>query len=145
MSANGLPADTYVELTTDLVGEGKLVEEMDAAIREAHTALRSRRERGETGGACTITATITLAYDPQFKEHVLIKHAVGLKTPKNEYSTMVKEKGEVLLCQPEGSNAETPDQLRLFDASGRPRGVLDKRTGEVTEAKDVAGRVGAAG
>jgi len=145
MSAKALPADTFVELRTDLIGSGNLVVEMDDALREAHDALKRRRERGELGGDCTITATIKLGYDPDLKEHVKVVHCVTLKTPKNEMATIVKEKGDMLLCQLEGSTAETPDQLRLFDGRGRITGTLDRATGAVQEVNDVAGRVGAAG
>jgi len=123
-----LPADTYVEITVERVAEGQFCEEITAALREAHAALAKRRDRGELGGECVLTATVRIGYDPALKEHVRLVHAVSLRTPKNECVTVVKERGGALLCQLSGSTGDSPDQA----------------TGEVHETKEVAGRVGSA-
>lgn len=137
-----VPHGALVELTTDLIDEGHFLKELDAAIRHAHDALKQRHERGEIGGACTIQATVKIGYDKNSNDLIEIRTSVVTKTPKNERVSQVKEKGGVLLCQPSGSNDDTPDQQRLFDAQGRVMGAIDKKTGELIEEKAIAGRVG---
>jgi len=137
-----LPSGTMVELSTGLIGEGKFIEEIDRALAEAAAALVKRKSSGERSGSCKITATIDVGYDPDIEDHVTVVHCVVLKTPKNEKMTLVKEKGGRLLCDPSGSTASTPDQLRLFDRNGRPTGVLDTRTGELLEPPTTAGKIG---
>jgi len=136
-----LAPGTMIEVTADLIAEGRMIRQINAAIREAFAALEERREDGQTTGACTITATIAIGYDPQLRDHVTLKHCVTLKTPKNEETSLVKAKGGVLLCQPTGADDSDPEQQRLFDAQGRPIGVLDPRTGEITDLDDVAGKI----
>lgn len=139
-----MPADTYVELSAELIDEGKFIAEITSSCREAHAALVKRKERGEFGGECTVNATVRMGYDPDVKGLINVTTCVVLKTPKNEHTTLVKETGGMMLCQLDGSSAETPDQLRLFDSKARPIGTLDKHTGEVAPVEEIAGRVGAA-
>lgn len=137
-----LAPGTMIEVTADLIAEGRMVKQINAALREAYLALERRREDGQTTGACTITASISLGYDPDMRDTIAITHCVTLKTPKNEETSLAKAKGGVLLCQPTGADESDPEQQRLFDAQGRPIGVLNPRTGEITEPDTVVGKVG---
>lgn len=139
---NQVPHGSMVEITTELIGEGALLREMNQALKEAHAALLKRREDGQTGGACKISVEVTMGYDPDMRETVAITHCVTLKTPKNQSVTLVKEKAGRLLCQPSGSSTDIPEQQRLFDAQGRPIGLVDRRTGEVIDEQPVAGKIG---
>lgn len=138
-----IPPGTMIEVTTELIAEGRLLRQMNAAIREAHAALERRREEGVTSGACTITASISIGYDPDMRDTVAITHCVTLKTPKNEETSLAKAKAGVLMCQPTGADGGDPEQQRLFDAQGRPIGTLNPRTGEITDTSEVVGKVGA--
>lgn len=138
-----IPSGAMVEMTADLIGEGSMVREINQSLREAHAALGKRRDDfGKTDGACKITVEIEVGYDPEMRETVTIKHCVTLRTPKNAVLTLAKDKGGHLLCQPNGSSEDTPDQQRLFDGSGRPIGLVDRRTGELSEELPIAGKVG---
>lgn len=136
-----IPPGTMLEVNLDLIAEGRLVKQINQAIREAHTALERRKKDGVTSGACKIAVDIGIQYDPEIRDTIAITHCVTLRTPKNEETSLAKEKNGVLLCQPTGSGDDDPDQQRLFDASGRPVGTIDRRTGEIVEPKAVAGKI----
>lgn len=137
----GLPEGAMVEISTDLIDEGRLKLQIDEALREAHAALMRRREAGQTGGECKISVDISMGYDPDMRETVTLTHCVSLKTPKNQSVSLVKEKAGRLLCQPSGSSTDIPEQQRLFDAQGRSLGVLDLETGELTSESEVVGKI----
>jgi len=141
---DSVPHGAMVEVTADLIDEGKFMQELNLAIRQAHDALKARHARGERSGECVIQATVKIGYDKDIDAHLALKTSVVTKTPKNERVCLVKEQNGLMLCAPSGADSDTPDQQRLFDARGRAIGVLDKRTGEVVEekAKAVAGKIG---
>lgn len=138
------PADAYVEVTVETIGEGnrRLTTQINESLREAFRGLVDRRDRGESAGTARITAEIRLEWNPDARDHVNIVHSVSLKTPKVEVGSIVKERGGRMLCQAEGSSMEPPEQMRLFDSMGRPRGTMDRVTGELLEESPIAGRVG---
>lgn len=130
-----------VELTVDLIDEGKLIKEINRSIQEAAAALSTRKAAGKTGGVCKVNIEISLGYDKDMRDVVNVTNTVTLKTPKNEAHSMVKEINGHLLCQRDGSDAGDPDQQRLFSPRGTPLGTIDKKTGEVIPLGDVAGRI----
>lgn len=145
-SAPHIPADALVELTAQLVDEGRLVEDMDAALAEANGVIERRKAAGKTGGKCKITATIELEADPEIEGHVIITYHVTTKTPRNDRSCLAKSAGGRLLCQADGARDETPDQLVLFDRRGRAIGAVDRETGEVMPPpSDTVGKVAGGG
>lgn len=143
-----LPAGTLVEMTLDLIDEGNLKSEVNRHIAEAIRVLDERRKRGaDSGGKCKITMTVELGFDKDLVDHVRLTHHVQTKTPKNERASLAKAVHGRLLVAPDGSRADSPDQLRLFDHFGRPIGRLDPLTGVITqepapEKKETVGRVG---
>ncbi len=139
-----IPSGAMVQINIDLIGEGELRKEFDEAIAEAHQIIARRREKGNFGGGkATVTATVSLEYDPDLKDTIVITHCVSTKTPKNEKVSMAAEKAGVMLCQLTGAGEDTPHQQRLFDRTGRAIGTLNPHTGELTEPpSDVAGVVG---
>jgi hypothetical protein len=139
-----LPDGAMVEISTDLIDEGKLKIQMDEALREAHAAMLRRKEAGQTGGECKISVEISMGYDPDMRDMVTLTHCVTLKTPKNQSVSLVKEKAGRLLCQPSGSSSDVPEQQRLFDSNGRVIGVIDVQTGVLTDEPTVAGTIRAA-
>ena len=125
-----LPSDTLLELTSNLIDEGRFVGDLNAAIAEANEILEKRIKKGDTKCRCKITATIEIASDKDLTDHRMIRYAVTTKTPKEERSTLAKSKNGRLLCQADGTGAESPDELKLFDRQGRAIGLLDVTTGE---------------
>lgn len=145
-SAPDIPADALVELTTMLVDEGRLVEDIDAALAEANGVLERRKAAGKPGGKCRITATVELEADSEIDGHVVITYHVTTKTPRNDRSCLAKSAGGRLLCQVDGARDETPDQLVLFDRLGRAIGAVDRETGEVVPPpSDTVGKVARVG
>lgn len=145
-----LPAGAMVQLSAELIDEGKFLHQLNRTITKAHAGLAEYRHETSDGTAsCTIQCQIKISYDPEMANHVLIEHAIKSKLPGRKVRTLVKEAGtegaEILLVQPTGSSSDNPDQLRMFDNRGKPIGVLDKTTGEVIDEKPdqtgVAGRI----
>jgi hypothetical protein len=145
-AAAGIPADALVELTAGLVDEGRLIEDMDAALAEANVVIERRKAAGKLGGKCKITATIELEADPELEGHVVITYHVITKTPRNDRACLAKSAGGRLLCQADGARGETPDQLVLFDRRGRAIGAVDGATGEILKPpSDTLGKVAGGG
>ncbi len=136
-----IPSGAMIELSLAEIGEGDLCRQANEAIAEAHAVLARRRDRGYSTGKFGITIQINLEYDPDMRETVAITHSVQTRSPKEETRTLAREKGGMLLVQPVGSTTDSPDQMRLFDATGKPMGVLDRATGEMLQEMDVAGKV----
>ena len=137
-----IPSDMLCELTVDLIDEGKLVAAINSAIAEAGGALRRRRDRGEPGGKCVLTARIELEYDAEIRDRLVITTWCDLKTPRNERVSEAKELAGRVLCRPEGTSEDPVDQLRLFNRDGKAVATLDLGTGELLEPPAKAGRIG---
>jgi len=137
-----IPSDMLCELTVDLIDEGKLVAAINSAISEAGRALRLRRDRGDSGGKCSVSVRIELEYDPEIRDRLMVTTWCDLKTPRNERVSEAKELGGRVLCRPEGTSEDPVDQLRLFNRDGKAVATLDLGTGELLEPPAKAGKIG---
>jgi len=131
-----------IELQLGLIDEGRLLQQMNAALREGHKELQHyREETGDSTGKVTIELGLELAYDPEMKDHIVITHGVRKKVPARKARTIVKDKGGYLLVQPIGSDRNSPDQFRLFGADGKPIGTWSEAEGVIEEPPAVAGKI----
>lgn len=139
------PAGAMLELSLDLIAEGQLKNELDAAVKRAHRDLIEYREAtGDPSGKTTVTLTIELKHDKDVKDWVAVTHSVSNGVPKRTATTLVREAGDRLLVQPIGSHEESPDQQVLFDKSGRSIGVSKNGQFEAApeaDASPVAGKI----
>lgn len=139
----------YLELSTDLIAEGKFKKKVDAEIRRVFRELREyEAEVGKTGKA-VINAKITINSAKGMNDHYQVKFVVKSAVPVVESSTLVKQKNGRLLCRPEGSAEDSPDQAILqFDDQGNPVAGVDPDSGEeygtAPQESGVVGRVNAA-
>lgn len=144
-AAAGIPADAMVELTADLVDDGRMVKDLNSSIAEASGVLERRRAAGKAGGKCKIALTIELESDPELEDHVTVTYHVTTKTPRNDRTCLVRSAGGRLLCRPDGADAETPDQMVLFSRRGEVVGAIDRQTGEVLDPPETVGKVAGGG
>lgn len=135
----------FVELGAAEISEGKFLEQLDAALRKAFRELGEyERSSDSTTGVAKVQATIAIKRAKDLKEHFVIQFAIKRSVPTATTGSVVKEQGGRLLCRPQGSAHDTPDQRLLFDAKGNPVAGVDPETGEdYSEARkdQVAGRL----
>lgn len=142
-----VPAGTYVELDVDKINEGAFRERIEELLRTGlKDYLRWEHAMDRKDGSFTVSAKINVSRVANSESHFAVKADVNLKTPVVQRTSLVKGAGGVLLCQPEGSSGDDPAQIRLFDGLGRPKGVVNKETGElIDEDSSIVGRVEASG
>ena len=142
MKRNTIPADAYIELSVNNINEGDFVKQIDDAIRLGVVELlRWEQVMHRRDAAVTISPKIKIkrASDELMQINASLSTSVPSITCESSYRLMENK----LLCQLEGSSKENPDQMKLFDFRGRPKGVLDKVTGELIEddGQEVAGKI----
>jgi len=138
-----IPSGAYVELNVDLVSEGALRREIDRRIGQAFRELLEREQAtGDKTGKAVVTAQIVIERGKDSEQFWRIRHKVQHAVPPITQMSLVKGVNGRLICQPEGAGKDDPDQMKLFDAQGRCKGVFDPQTGEIVEEPDVAGKVG---
>lgn len=140
--ANPTPANAYVEVKADSIREGKFRKEFDQAIQSAFTELMAREDlTGDRTGQAVITAKVVIQRGKDMDTMFKITDSVRKSVPEAARSTLVKGAGGRLLCQREGTSADDPDQMRLFDSEGKAVGILNPETGEVEDINPIAGTI----
>ena len=139
MAKKDLPAiasDALIEVTAEQIEKGMMLEELNAAITEAHRALDRRRRAGHEKGKVTVKLAIEIAPIPKIDDAVDIAYQVEVKAPKDKRSCTAKSVNGLLLCQADGASSDSPDQLQLFNRRGQPIGLVDTATGELLPPGD---------
>ncbi len=141
-----MPDPMFVELGAAEISEGDFLKQLDGALRKAFHELREYEQKSGSGtGVAKVVATIAIKRAKDMQEHYAINFGLKRTVPTSTVSSVVKEKGGRLLCRPQGSSHDTPDQRLLFDATGKPIAGVDPVTGEDysarTDGKGVAGRL----
>lgn len=150
MAKKDLPAiasDALIEVTAEQIEKGMMLSELNEAIGEAHRALDRRRKAGHEKGKVTVKLVIDITPIPKIDDAVDIAYQVDVKAPKDKRSCTAKSVNGLLLCQADGASSESPDQLKLFNRSGKAIGLVDTATGEFLppeEKSSVAGSIKAA-
>jgi hypothetical protein len=139
-----VPPGAMVELQVDNIDEGKFKKQFNAAMRRAFKELLAfQKESDSSGGKSVVTASITILKTPGTSDHFTIQHGCKTSVPTMKNVSIVKARGERLLCQPIGASEHDPDQQAFFDAQGRVIGGIDPDTGELIEdgPSPVAGKI----
>lgn len=138
-----VPPGALLEIDPTLIDEGKFMEVMTARLRQAYRDLLSYEEETQDRTSKVVTtAKITVCRIPNVENHFEVSYCVSNAIPSATRNSVVKEANGRLLCQPAGSNSDTPDQQLYFDSRGRIIGGpddVDLATGE--ERKHVAGKI----
>ena len=143
MAPTPVPANAYVELNTDLIDEGGLRQELDQRLGQAFRQLLERESAtGDKTAKAVISCRITIERGKDSEQFWRITHSVNHAVPPIDKTSLVRGAGGRLICQPEGSSDDDPDQMHLFDAQGQPRGTLNTETGEIEQPSGVAGKLG---
>lgn len=141
MAKSPVPPGAFVELNAGNIDEGKFFKQLNAKIKRAYRELIDYEKSSEdTQGKAVITAQISIFRTKGTKDHFSIVHGTKISTPAQKNVSVVKARGEHLLCQPTGASEFDPDQMVIFDAQGRAIGGVDPETGEVV-SNDVAGKI----
>lgn len=137
------PPGALVELSVDLIDEGKLKGALNAKLKQTlRELLEFEKETMTRDASAQVTLTIKMSRTKGSTEFFDIEYGAASKVPVVTRGTSVKEVGGRLLCQPAGSSDDSPDQQLFFDSRGRIIGGVDPETGEAHEPP-VAGRIGA--
>jgi len=137
-----IPPGHYVEVSLDMLENGNFRRRFDDAVREAYREfLQYEAASAKRDGSFTVTVKITGQRMKGSEEHLALKTTITKTVPPLHQISLVRGTEDRLVCQPEGSGPDDPDQLRLFDAHGRPKGLLDKATGELVEEPHTAGKI----
>jgi hypothetical protein len=144
------PPGAYVELDATLIDEGKYIAMLTARLKQAYADLvQYEKESFDRKAKAVVTAKITLHRTPNTEDCFDIDYDVSIKVPTIKRSSVAKEsKDGKLICQPAGTNQESPDQQLFYDNRGRiiggpkvaPLGDVDEETGE-EKSRHVAGRI----
>jgi hypothetical protein len=141
-------SDRLVELRLAHVNEGKLVQRIDRAIRQAVQGLKQFELDSEQTGKGKASVSVSIEVKRVgVEKHFGISYAVNVKTPTMRTETIAKESADGrAICRPEGSAHDSPDQGLLFNERGEVVGGVDPDTGEVIDPalRGVAGKVGKA-
>ena len=126
------PEPAYVELDAQHISEGKFLAAMNRRLRDAFKRLKEfEQEAGPGAGKVSVTGRVEIRRAKNLQEHYEVLFEVTAKTPTMKVGSVVKEKNGRLLCRPQGSAEDSPDQQLLFDAAGNQVGGIDPDTGEV--------------
>lgn len=132
-----------VELSIDNIDEGKARKEFNAKIRKAFKELlQYQKDTDSSDGKAIVTLSVTIHKTANTKDHFNVVHSTKVSVPTIKNTSVVKARGERLLCQPIGASLHDPEQQAFFDASGRIIGGVDPDTGELIEEEPhVAGKI----
>lgn len=134
----------FVELSVGLINEGKLLEQANRQLRAAFRELRNFEDETGEAGKATVTVAVEIKKAKDLKEHYMVSYTVRKSTPTSKVGSVVKEKGGRLLCRPEGSASDTPDQGLLFNERGDAIAGTDPDTGESFDPPEAPTEVKAA-
>ncbi len=139
-----VPAGMYVEVDVDLIDEGQFKKRLNEALARGFRDLMEWEEStGRSDGALQVKALIKVSRMSKSDTLFHIEAEVNGKIPPVRSDSCATGGEKRLICQPEGTRDDDPDQIKLFDRRGRPKGGIDLSTGEVIDpAPDVVGSVG---
>lgn len=139
-----VPPGSYVKLELGLVREGKFLAEINDEITQQAAKMRKRIAQGDQSVTATIAIKLKLKPDDKIEGLIVLEPSVdGRISPIKSADHVRMAPNGTLLCQPGGSSADDPDQIKLFyDRNGTIEGRLNTATGEVCDPEDVAGKVG---
>lgn len=138
-----VPPGAMVESLLTQMDEGRVLKEVDEALRRAHTELQQYAKVAlDLKGKATVTLKINLSFyegNPELLEQTA---KVAVTVPTLTRTAVVKSRGGKMLCQPIGASEHNPDQQTFFDAHGNAISavLVDRKSGE--EIQNVAGRIG---
>lgn len=132
-----------VELSIDNIDEGKARKEFNAKIRKAfRELLQYQKDTESSGGKAVVTLSVTMFKTKGTSDHYSVEHSTKITVPTMKNLSVVKARGERLLCQPIGASQHDPEQQAFFDSTGRIIGGVDPDTGELVEdGPVVAGKI----
>ncbi len=134
------PPGAMVEMAVDNIDEGKFKRQFNAAMRRAFKDLLAyQKETDSSSGKSTVTATVTIFKTAGTSDHFTIQHGCKTNVPTMKNVSIVKARGERLLCQPIGASEHDPDQQAFFDSQGRIIGNEDDASEDDTP--HVVGRI----
>ncbi len=137
------PPGAYVELEAALIDEGRFIETLNAALRRAFQELRDYHKATDSSkGTAVVTCKVSLCRSSGAKEFYDVTHGVKVTAPEVKRTSMVKEGQGKLICQPAGSNEDSPDQMLFYDHTGRIIGTVDLKSGEIAEEKQPPAPIG---
>jgi hypothetical protein len=118
-----------------------MITALDNAIKKALSELREyHKATDSSGGKAKIKLDITLAKETD--QFYGVSYSTKVESPGVQRTSMVKEAQGRLICQPTGASerdSDDPDQMLIFDSTGKIIGDLNKDTGELVPA--VAGKI----
>jgi len=140
-----VPLGAYVEVKLENINQGRFLEQIDEALQKAARDLMEWEQAMEKkDGSFTVTAKVTGSRVKNATDHFTLKARVTINTPDIEQTAMVKGTNGRIICQPEGADHHSPDQIRMFDVNGNPKGLIDPVTGEIEEEPATAGKINSA-
>jgi len=145
MAKSNIPPGGMVELSVDTIDEGKFRKQINRAISRAYRELLEYEKQSEDpSGKAVVTCQVQVFRTKGARDHFSVVHQTKITVPSMKNVSVVKARGEKLLCQPVGSSQYDPDQQTIFDADGRIIGGTDPETGEVIDPNapsPVAGKI----
>lgn len=140
---HSIPPGAYVEVGIEIVDEGKFIEQINRAMRDALRQLANyERETGDRAGCSKVTVVLGFRRAKGTDGFFEIKTKIATSVPQPQKASYAIERGGKLLCQPVGTN-DDPGQQCFFDSTGRIIGE-DGRP-QVIDQPPVIGRIASQG
>lgn len=133
------PPGAYVELDLTLIDEGNFKTLAEQKIKQAlEGLLQYEKESGDLTAGASVTIKIKMERQTGSQQFMDISYSAKTEVPVVTRATQTRLAGDKLLCQPAGSNQDSPDQQLFYDGRGN---IICDGNGVAPDHAGVAGKI----